>query len=306
MKVNKTRKMIKQDELIFKEEVLAEASGGEIVGQYRNIINVRLDSGEGISLTSPGVSMAPYHMQISTFPAELNLQGKSIIIFSGKILLPDDSKIIFGQGKMASSQLEPNDQLAREARQNLTDNLKLIYQYFMGRSKHNLLQVLRNEKNYEQNNNADNFTRYLGSLILQLQQAETWEKKNIVLRKFLGAGRGLTPAGDDFLVGLLSLLYYYDRQLAAKINLELQHKDQSSTTLVSFMALKAAMRGHFNQEILNFYDSLTNTTGELFSALKKLLNMGSSSGEDILAGILFAANFLVRPRLLNKNMIKKI
>lgn len=300
MKNSQRRKIIGKDELIEKESVLKEVSRGEIIGQHRNVINVRFNSGSGISLTSSRVKIAPYHIQIETFPAELNLQGKSIIISEGKIILPDDSKIYLQQGKISKSKLTDKNEFPdeRTAQQRLAANLKFIQNKLSQEQNIDSIHSVENTVYSSGNKIFNSIDRYLRSLMSLLKQTDCWQKRNNILKKFIGAGKGLTPGGDDFLVGFLSFLHFYKEQLTDKVDLGLNEKTESATTFVSFMALSAAVKGHFNREILNFYKFLTETEDELSLRLEDLLKIGSSSGRDIMTGILFAARFLTEPRLL--------
>jgi hypothetical protein len=116
--------------------------------------------------------------------------------------------------------------------------------------------------------------------------------------RFVGWGEGLTPAGDDFLVGLcaaLDALAYGDAGRHAFVDglrafLSMQ---RSRTTAIAAHCLSLAAHGHFNADILCAIDAL-RTEPDAHAAqrlLDDVLAVGATSGADALTGILsgFAA-----------------
>jgi hypothetical protein len=107
--------------------------------------------------------------------------------------------------------------------------------------------------------------------------------------RLIGLGPGLTPSGDDFLVGLFtsmnipnSPLYGY-RTFAD----EVVEKAKTLTNAISYMALKKAAHGHVRESIIQLVQSIFNgKEEEVTLSLNKVLNIGSSSGTDIALGLL--------------------
>lgn len=104
----------------------------------------------------------------------------------------------------------------------------------------------------------------------------------------LGLGPGLTPSGDDFLVGLFTILNMKSspsllHQLFCD---EVVKKAQSLTNDISYMALKKASVGEVRESIILLLNNLINgSEDELILSLTKVLNIGSSSGTDIALGL---------------------
>lgn len=106
--------------------------------------------------------------------------------------------------------------------------------------------------------------------------------------KLIGLGPGLTPSGDDFLVGLFTILnipnspLYRYRTLAEEV---VQYA-KPLTNDISFMALKKAAYGHVRESIIQLVQSIfTGKEEEVTLSLNKVLNIGSSSGTDIALGL---------------------
>ena len=98
--------------------------------------------------------------------------------------------------------------------------------------------------------------------------------------RLLGLGPGLTPAGDDFLLGCLatwrsfgiplSLLYQGDDCLA---------QIKRRTTTVSYFMLEQCLQGFVNDAFVQLFEK---------QELEAFLNIGSTSGVDMLIGAMFS------------------
>jgi hypothetical protein len=104
------------------------------------------------------------------------------------------------------------------------------------------------------------------------------------VRGLIGLGPGLTPSGDDFLVGALALLDALEERnahaaLARAINLA----PRGLTSPLSDCLLRAAAAGHVG-ESLHRAASAT-ISGTIRSAIAAVRSIGHSSGWDMMAGI---------------------
>ncbi len=103
----------------------------------------------------------------------------------------------------------------------------------------------------------------------------------------LGLGPGLTPAGDDFIVGALIALRTIGRTtafdaLAAQVGSQLT----GSTTTVSAAHLRAACRGEAIEPLHLAAQALVQDGTLGASQLSELGQFGASSGADALAGVI--------------------
>jgi hypothetical protein len=103
----------------------------------------------------------------------------------------------------------------------------------------------------------------------------------------VGWGEGLTPAGDDFLVGLLAALHATRAPFAQPLGGAIAaHVDR--TTPIAAHALLLAADGHFSAELLMLRDALLSSRD--FARLDGLadcaLDVGATSGADRVTGLL--------------------
>ncbi|MFS0816855.1 DUF2877 domain-containing protein [Lysinibacillus sp. 1P01SD] len=105
----------------------------------------------------------------------------------------------------------------------------------------------------------------------------------------VGLGPGLTPSGDDFLVGLFAIIHLenspcniYKRLCESAINMM-----KPLTNAISYTTLKKAANGQVRESIcLLIYSILYGTEADSIQALRKVLAIGSSSGTDIALGLI--------------------
>jgi len=107
-------------------------------------------------------------------------------------------------------------------------------------------------------------------------------------QKLAGLGIGLTPAGDDFIIGaVLAAWIIHPPEIARVLAKEVTEVAAPLTTSLSAAWLRSAGRGAAGILWHKFFESLL--TGNSFSIqvqITKLLSVGHTSGEDALAGFL--------------------
>ena len=111
----------------------------------------------------------------------------------------------------------------------------------------------------------------------------------------IGLGVGLTPSGDDFNVGFLSVLYNNQNNLVVAeilkgLKVEIDKK-KKETNDISAAFLRYACEGKFSDVLHDFYHA--GGVKEKQLAVQRILKLGHSSGEDILIGINVALGLFV-------------
>lgn len=107
-----------------------------------------------------------------------------------------------------------------------------------------------------------------------------------------GLGQGLTPTGDDFLLGAMIALWL--KNIDINILDLIVQTAVSRTTLLSSAWLKAAGRGEFVAAWHDFFAGLED--GGWQTAVHKILQIGHSSGNDALLGFTAVLEQLILPR----------
>ena len=118
------------------------------------------------------------------------------------------------------------------------------------------------------------------------------------LLSLIGLGRGLTPSMDDFLSGMMFVLHYAKANWAVSapcidaLQSALEKNVPQRTNVYSAAYLLAAGRG---EDFSIMRQCIENAEKESFySCAEKLMNVGGSSGADMLSGMCFAANYILK------------
>jgi hypothetical protein len=106
--------------------------------------------------------------------------------------------------------------------------------------------------------------------------------------KLAGLGMGLTPAGDDFLIGMFHGLWARARQDAEPLCRAIADIAIRRTGTLSANWLDAASQGEATQTWHNFLEAVwVGDEDRLHSSLEEILHTGETSGADALSGFTF-------------------
>lgn len=105
----------------------------------------------------------------------------------------------------------------------------------------------------------------------------------------VGLGEGLTPAGDDFLVGVLagSAAFRGEDRVRKLLVGEIPRRARCRTTALSRRMLEAACKGEFSEPVIRVVRAFALEQRFVRRAMRDILLVGATSGADTLAGILF-------------------
>ncbi len=111
-----------------------------------------------------------------------------------------------------------------------------------------------------------------------------------VFQRLLGLGRGLTPSGDDFIMGLLLAVNRRPRLFRsfpglAEVNRLVIEKAYARTTSISANLIESAMLGYGDERLISALDGMMTGSLAAEECAANLLALGASSGIDALVGI---------------------
>jgi hypothetical protein len=128
-----------------------------------------------------------------------------------------------------------------------------------------------------------------------LQRLKTTDLDGILssLMPFLGLGAGLTPAGDDLILGLLLAYNRWGAVLRpafdlAELNGLLNRAASQKTTLLSANLIDCASQGQADERLVTALDGMVTGTPATDQCARSLSNWGNSSGCDALVGMALA------------------
>ncbi len=123
-------------------------------------------------------------------------------------------------------------------------------------------------------------------------------------QKLLGLGHGLTPSGDDMLVGILAGLRFLGKtEHLHPLQDWLKHEAPRQTNAIAATFIEHACAGRFSEGILDIFVAMEQASHgdkghtKLDAAIVRLLQFGASSGYDTLRGIRLALHSARHPSL---------
>jgi hypothetical protein len=112
----------------------------------------------------------------------------------------------------------------------------------------------------------------------------------------IGLGPGLTPSGDDYLIGVLALLdALSETQAHAALARAIAAVPRGSTSPLSDYLLRTAAAGHLGEHLHRAIAAVIS--GAIEAAAASIRKIGHSSGWDMLAGVASALQAVVTARL---------
>jgi hypothetical protein len=129
--------------------------------------------------------------------------------------------------------------------------------------------------------------------MLELEQAlgnRDWLAVAGCLVHFLGVGRGLTPAGDDFIEGCMLALNRWPEALGitediSAFNEQVIASAQKKTTTLSANLIKSATYGQADERLIMTLDAIMTGGASAEACARAVVSIGHSSGVDALVGI---------------------
>jgi hypothetical protein len=129
--------------------------------------------------------------------------------------------------------------------------------------------------------------------IRQFLRGKDWDGFLNSLGNFLGTGRGLTPAGDDFIEGLLLAVNRW-REIMGQdgdwdgLNQKVTDLAKKRTTTLSANLIEWACRGQADDRLVKVLDAILTGGIPVEDCTKMILSIGHSSGVDALVGVVIA------------------
>lgn len=210
--------------------------------------------------------------------------GKKAIIIENFIWDYSNSKVWYGNITTKKNQLSQFD----------IDYIEKIWNFVQSKGSDSGLLSAWYEYSYKIpliKNNMNIFTKLFLNKIEKIDIAIKSNKDEDFLNaiyEFIGLGIGLTPSGDDFILGCLTTWKYLKSGLYdICIDNRLIDKLKGRSTTVSYFMLENCIKGFVNEALLKLltykgeYDNI-----EIF--LEDMLKIGSTSGTDMLIGVIFA------------------
>ncbi|WP_042354768.1 DUF2877 domain-containing protein [Bacillus rubiinfantis] len=271
---------------------LNKNSSGFVHSIFTNGLNIKMgDALFFIGTTKNGQLPFGIHLQQEAIKQLLeNVQTLLAVKWSAAsncLIFANGSTISFEKGKSFTHVILPLDMNSSHVLENIRGFITTLVRYGVSTGTNvNIEQFMMDF--FEEKLPKDETTKKLIQLVdIVFSQDNTSIEE--VLRYFLGRGKGLTPSGDDHIVGLLAL--NSAANLLSEEYLKVLKKillHESITTDIGREYLLHALRGNFSSSVTDVINHLNrpDNVSDLQQSMLSLLSVGHSSGIDTLFGIL--------------------
>ncbi len=276
--------------------VFEKEGKGKLHSIFETSINLKF--GERlINISCNHTVMPPFGIQIPEYGIKkitANIENGEEIIFDSKeksLLFQDMELKLNLRGWIYGSKILP----VKADKKNIEKNIKEILDYFLGNNDKNgfgignkrFVKVITDVENSTLN---EEVLVKINNIRKDVEAGKT-EIKNY--NYFLGRGEGLTPGGDDFIIGIMAAMNFLNHKKTEKLKKELMQDIYKKTTDISAEYLYYGVISCFSLNITEFCKKLlfNNINNEeekkaLYKSYENLIKNGHTSGVDTLMGIL--------------------
>ncbi|HSL45554.1 MAG TPA: DUF2877 domain-containing protein [Anaerolineales bacterium] len=255
---------------------LTKSCQPRILHVFNQACNLLNEHGEVLSVVTPQIGNGPFNLVVEDnvlFSEHVDID--SSIVVSGDQLIIADLTIHAADGKPWSPR--PDWESLHHNRDNIANQLIKL--------------PITDEKLLLPH-------ALTSSLTSALVNADSSIAKKVA-SQLAGLGAGLTPAGDDFIVGAMyAARIIHPAEVGSKLAREIANTAAPLTTSLSAGWLRAAGRGELGILWHRFFDALASgDVSTIQLRITRLLSVGHTSGADALAG--FIGTFLCWAKKLN-------
>jgi len=260
---------------------LKEFSVGKVHSKFNNGINIQIEE-HLIFIGRCATPLAAFGLNID----EEKLQQLLSVVKTGDLVVNKRSKLIFYSGLGVSTVCyqdfaEIDVRLPQIACSVKAIPDSLLYQSLAAIEFEKVIGLELDEKT----------TKYVELLVHS--DKENWNINSMIINFFAGRGKGLTPSGDDILIGFTLALMLFGQFNAWKKALAMEVTDDKST-LISVAYLGALLAGYASEPLIRLVKLIDHTEiNAIAKTITEVRSFGHTSGDDTLFGFFLGLEFLI-------------
>jgi Protein of unknown function (DUF2877) len=245
----------------------APFDAGQVHSVFERALNLDWHDGRLLTLHGPGPLLAPFAAALARFPTDAVRPGQRVRRWDDTITL--DGIVVEWSG---AATVDVTMRVASEGSRSVTTLLSAFSDVESGSA--GLTSTIGRRA---QSRLAEG---------LRLRQSEEFIEGALGM---LGLGEGLTPSGDDCLVGALAVVHRFARPwLDAHPEIEsvVRTASLTATNAIAREFVTHALAGQFSESLIDLMSA--QSAKDIERAATHLLRMGATSGADTLHGIRLA------------------
>ena len=294
------------------ERIQTQGKMGLIHSIFQRVINITVLENRLISLVGQEVGQGPLNILVN-IPIHINLSsigikkgdivtrvGEMIVIGEDVIVLSIHGIELWAPKRSFKASLQPL-KIIKANIENMKD-IALDYDHLSGLGELIPFTYINGLKNYKNKKLGPVSQLALSHILSMLKAIKSCNSQEIIhnTKHLIGLGPGLTPAADDMFLGLMiSMLYFSENFNETSFNVKKINKDIVSiisgrTTIISEEFLKEASVGNVNEAVAFLMENvLTSKQRELENSVRKILDLGGTSGTDTVFGVILGSYLML-------------
>lgn len=240
-----------------------------VLSIHERACNLATDEGEIVALVTPSLGAGPFHIMMGE-----ELSFRSLVRPRASAwLTPEVVEIGSSRVSLSSAQVWDPTPHWPEPDGNTDLLLRVLRPLLLASSVNSLSHLIRSH-----------IESGLEDLVVGVREHASEQMARGVSR-LIGLGPGLTPAGDDVILGVLAALHARDDRTAQDLLFPTVAQALSHTTELSALWLKHALMGHFPQHWHELAQAWKmQDENALFRTARHILHIGATSGFYALLG----------------------
>lgn len=267
------------------QDWLARTTQADVLNTFERACNLANQERAVLSLITPELSMTPCAVKVDLRSVERLTPNTPVSVQDDQLVI-GDLRIVTGSARLWDSR--PRWKAVRQALKDSAEWLERWAQMALAIGRPGSLLELALSPSPNERGGMGMRVSAGAATLLHGFAARSVERATEGAALLAGLGGGLTPAGDDFLVGAM-LAAWAGRfgEGAEQLCAPIAETAAPLTTTLSVAYLRAAARGECTEHWHRLFNalSLNDATG-MQQAIRDLLAVGHTSGADALAGFL--------------------
>ncbi len=273
------------------EDLKKGRKSGKVHSIYKNVVDLQVENFI-IALHEGHISMSPISIVLN----------KQVDVFVGDRVIFEEEYLSIGTERIEYNTTQLWDpylmlKLTKTQIESALEELRTTLKLESSSSGYSDAAVTRsNERDdFLSQILRQNLWNFLDQLkIGSIQAEDSWD---FFIKQTIGAGIGLTPSGDDFIVGLLLAFKTSDSKIAKDIFHMLTpivNRYANRTNDISKAFLLAACKGEFGEKLHQLILAISTSKRSCKAEIDDVVSTGHSSGLDTLNGIVIGWELLGR------------